>query len=91
MHGAGQWCASECASWTDWTCAGFLYKYWGSHSDGDPEKEWSDGDCILLEKLEAKSTEMMNILSTQMSDPGTCPVVVAEHIFDEMAVTECVE
>ena len=39
MHGGAQWCGSQCASWTDWTCAGFLYKYWGTHNEGDPEKE----------------------------------------------------
>jgi len=89
MYGAGQWCASECASWTDWTCAGFMYKYWGNANEGGPEKEWKDGNCILLEKLEAKSTTVSNLLSAKMSDPGTCPVELAEHIFDEMAVTEC--
>ena len=91
MYGAGQWCASQCASWTDWTCAGFMYKYWGNATEGGPEKEWKDGDCVLLETLEARPTETVNLLSTQMSDPASCPVELPEHIFDEMAVTECEE
>ena len=51
-----------CDGWTDFTCAGFMYKVNGTHNSDEPGS-WLDQACTLLKFLEPVETSVTSLNS----------------------------
>jgi hypothetical protein len=58
-------CAALCSSETDYSCAGFMYKFDETYNTHAPDS-WLDQACTLLEILESEPTSVTSLSSAAM-------------------------